>query len=378
MHAIVSGAGVAGLALAGRLARDGWTVDVVERAAAPRRAGYLLDLHGAGYDAAEELGVLEAIAARAESFGELRAVDAAGRVRGRATIGADRAVDGRWLTVLRPMLVEALEASLPAGVRVRRGVQLTTAHDDGERGTVLLSDGERLEGDVLVGADGAGSRVRTLLWGDASDAVRPLGDLVAIAWVGDDPQLAADLSGRVASQVELGRQLVVAPLGASEVTGLALLRGVPAAEARRAIAAMGVLGRRAVRAIREPYVEAVAQTRVEPWVRGRAVLLGDAAASMSLAAGTGASLALAGAARLADELAWARHPSDVRAGLAAFERDWRPDVEREQAHARRAAAAVAPGSRVELEAQRALWRAAAVPGVTQLVARATGGVTRRA
>ena len=35
MHAIVSGAGVAGLALAGRLALDGWTVEVVERVGLP-------------------------------------------------------------------------------------------------------------------------------------------------------------------------------------------------------------------------------------------------------------------------------------------------------------------------------------------------------
>ncbi|WP_404311707.1 FAD-dependent monooxygenase [Agrococcus terreus] len=379
MHAIVSGAGVAGLALAGRLARDGWTVEVVERAPSPRTAGYLMDLWGLGYDAAEELGVLAAIERRAESFAELRAVDAAGRVRGRVPIGAiGGAVRGRWLTVLRPQLVEALAESLPEGVRVRYGAQLETVHDDGERVTALLSDGERLEGDVLVGADGIGSRVRRLLWGQDANAVRPIADLLAVAWIGEDPQLAADLGGRVATQVELGRQLLIAPLGATEVSGLAVLRGVPASEARDAIAGMGVLGRRAVRAIRAPYVDRVAQTEVAPWVRGRTVLLGDACGGVSLVAGQGASLALAGAARLAEELAYARHPSDVRAGLDAFERDWRPVVEREQARGRRAAAAFAPATRVELEAQRALWRATAVPGVTQLVARAAGGVTTRA
>lgn len=377
MHAIVSGAGVAGLALAGRLALDGWTVDVVERARAPRASGYLIDFFGPGFEAAERLGLLPALRARAESYGELRSVDAAGRVRGRLPISlVEQAVAGRYLTILRPRIVEALQASLPEGVRMRWGVQVETAHDDGARVQVLLSDGERLEADALVGADGAGSRVRQLLWGPHAQFVRPLADLLAVAWTGDDAELSADLGGRVAMQVELDRQLVVAPLEGSGVTGFAVLRGVAPARARASIAAMGALGRRAVRGIREPYVDHVAQTVVQPWVRGRVVLLGDACAAVSLVAGQGASLAIAGAEKLAEELAWARHPGDVTAGLAAYERDWRPIIEREQARGRRAAAAFAPHTRLELEANRALWRAAAIPGVVHLVARAATGVTK--
>ena len=160
------------------------------------------------------------------------------------------------------------------------------------------------------------------------------------------------------------------------MTGFAVLRGVAPAGARRAISELGVLGRRAVRAVRDPYVDDVAQSVVEPWVRGRVVLLGDACAAVSLLAGQGASLAIAGAERLAEELAFARHPSDVTAGLDAYERDWRPVIEREQARGRRAQSTFAPHTRLELEAQRAVWKAAALPGVAQLVARAAGGVTK--
>ena len=377
MHAIVSGAGVAGLALAGRLARDGWSVEIVERAPAPRASGYLIDFFGPGFEAAERLGLLPGLRARAEAYDELRSVDASGRVRARLPIAlVERALAGRYLTILRPRIVEALTEALPAGVRIRWGTQLETVHDDGTTVHVLLSDGERREADVLVGADGVGSRVRQLAWGPSSGFVRPLGDLLAVAWVSEDAELHRDLAGKVGMQLELDRQLVVAPLGDTGVTGFAVLRGVAPADARAAIRQLGVLGRRAVRSIREPYVDAVAQTVVEPWVRGRVVLLGDACAAVSLLAGQGASLAIAGAERLAEELAFARHPSDVVAGLAAYERDWRPVIEREQARARRAQATFAPHTRLELETQRAVWRAAAVPGVAQLVARAAGGVTK--
>src|SRR5690606_19480368 len=136
---------------------------------------------------------------------------------------------------------------------------------------------------------------RQLVWGESGDFVRPVGDLLAVAWIGDDAALNADLEGKVAMQLELDRQLVVAPLGEAGVTGFAVLRGVGAGDAKRAIAELGVLGRRAVRAVRDPYIDEVAQTVVEPWVRGRTVLLGDACAAVSLLAGQGASLAIAGA-----------------------------------------------------------------------------------
>ncbi|SFS13987.1 2-polyprenyl-6-methoxyphenol hydroxylase [Agrococcus baldri] len=377
MHAIVSGAGVAGLALAGRLALDGWTVEIVERAPGPRASGYLIDFFGPGYDAAERLGLLPRLRSRAEHFDELRSVDASGRVRGRLPIAlVEQAVAGRYMTILRPQIVAALAEAVPDGVRMRWGTQVEAVHDDGAHVQVLLSDGDRVEADLLVGADGVGSRVRQLVWGTAGGFVRPVGDLLAVAWIGDDAALNADLEGKVAMQLELDRQLVVAPLGEEGVTGFAVLRGVGAADARRAVAELGVLGRRAVRAVRDPYIDEVAQTVVAPWVRGRTVLLGDACAAVSLLAGQGASLAIAGAERLAEELAFARHPSDVTAGLAAFERDWRPIVEREQARGRRAQATFAPHTRLELEAQRAIWKAAAMPGVAQLVAKAAGGVTK--
>lgn len=378
MHAIISGAGVAGLALAGLLARAGWGVDVVERAEGPRTSGYLIDFFGPGLDAAERTGLLPALRERAESFAELRSVDAAGHVRGRIPMQLiERALAGRYLTILRPEIVAALADALPGSVRLRWGVQVDAARTDAGRVGVTLSDGECLDGDLLVGADGIGSRVRHLLWGPREAFVRPIERLIALAWIGDDPGLAADLGGRVATQIERDRQLVVAPLGTDRVTGFAVLRGVAAPDALAAIEGMGVLGRRAVPAIHEPYLDDVAQSVVEPWVRGPVVLLGDAGAAVSLLAGQGASLALAGAERLAAHLASATDAAGVAAGLAAFERGWRPLIEREQARGRRAAATFAPHSRLRLLAQHAVMRAAGVPGVAALVARAAGGVTKR-
>lgn len=64
MKAVVCGAGITGLAMAGKLAQDGVEVVVLERAPAPREQGYMIDFFGAGFDAAEELGALPRRAAR--------------------------------------------------------------------------------------------------------------------------------------------------------------------------------------------------------------------------------------------------------------------------------------------------------------------------
>lgn len=377
MHALISGAGVAGLTIARSLARAGWSVDVVERAPAPRSSGYLIDFFGAGFDAADRLGLLPSLRERAESYAELRSVDADGRVRARLPIDlVSAAVGGRYMTILRPQIVEALHAGLPDSVRIRWGTQIASLEDDGELVRVELEDGDRLDMHLVIGADGIGSRVRELAWGPRGDYVRPVADLIAIAWIGSDARLAADLGDHVAMQTEVRRQLVVAPLESDGVTGFAMLRGVDETQAIDAVARMGVLGRRAAPAIVEPYLDRVEQSIVPSWSRGRVVLLGDAGVAVSLLAGQGASLAVAGAEQLAAALTSVSEPSGIPAALDDFERAWRPTAEREQARGRSTASTFAPATAIEVGIQRLVWRAAGLPGVARLVAKAAGGVTK--
>ena len=79
MRAIVSGAGIAGLASALALLRQGWEVLVVERAPGLRAGGYMIDFFGPGYDAAERLGVLDALKVAASDVAEVDFVDGEGR-----------------------------------------------------------------------------------------------------------------------------------------------------------------------------------------------------------------------------------------------------------------------------------------------------------
>jgi 2-polyprenyl-6-methoxyphenol hydroxylase-like FAD-dependent oxidoreductase len=75
------------------------------------------------------------------------------------------------LPISRPALIECLEDFLPAGSVVERPVAEVVAKS-GLRPVVRFQDGEEVEVDLVVGADGISSIVRKSLFGEV-DAIRP-------------------------------------------------------------------------------------------------------------------------------------------------------------------------------------------------------------
>ena len=80
------------------------------------------------------------------------------------------------------------------------------------------------------------------------------------------------------------------------------------------------------------YFDAVSQIELPAWSLGRAALVGDAAYCPSLLAGEGSAFAMAGAYILAGEL---QQADGDPAAFAAYERRFRPFIERKQKSARR-------------------------------------------
>ena len=115
------------------------------------------------------------------------------------------------------------------------------------------------------------------------------------------------------------------------------------------------------------YLDEVAHVVMPRWSEGRIVLLGDAAFAVSLFAGKGATLAMAGAVVLADALA--DGPDEIDAALAAYEARLRPWVETAQRMARRNIHLFAPANRFQLLAREAMLRLAARPFLVPLVRR---------
>ena len=78
MKIAISGAGVAGPALAHWLLRTGHEPTLIEEAPEFRAGGYVIDFWGIGYDVIEKMGILPEVLARGYQVQEVRLVKGSG------------------------------------------------------------------------------------------------------------------------------------------------------------------------------------------------------------------------------------------------------------------------------------------------------------
>ncbi|MGH3671127.1 MAG: FAD-dependent monooxygenase, partial [Pseudonocardiaceae bacterium] len=109
---------------------------------------------------------------------------------------------------------------------------------------------------------------------------------------------------------------------------------------------------------------------IPQWSRGRVTLLGDACQAVSLLAGQGASLAVAGAYLLGEQLASA--PS-IGSALARYQQLWQPVIAEKQQVARRGARWFLPSSGLQRWSRRIILNLTGIPGVDQAVATTLAG-----
>ncbi|MCO6009807.1 FAD-dependent monooxygenase [Actinoallomurus purpureus] len=164
--AVVVGGGIGGLATALALRRQGWRVEVCERAPEFTEIGAGLSLWPNALRALAVLGL-------ADRVRELGAVESGGGVRDRA---------GRWLArtdnaeierrfglplivVHRADLVRVLVEALPERT-LRPSATVTALHDDGDA-VLVEHDRGSVSAELVVGADGLRSTVRSLRWPEA-------------------------------------------------------------------------------------------------------------------------------------------------------------------------------------------------------------------
>lgn len=371
MKALICGAGIAGLALAARLEHHGWNVTVIDRADGPRQQGYMMDFYGLGFEAVRAMGLERQLRMHASRVGEFRYVDS----NGRTSISLDyevfvKALDGDVVGIMRPALERMLRHTLGDGVQVRYGTTIRRLEDT----TAELSDGTMLEADVMVGADGIHSHIRSLTFGPERDYLHYLG-MHTSAFTFHDPELFEKVHDQFMLTETLDRQLGLYGLQDGDVAAFTVHRSpdeTPPGDAREALrrefSGMGDVVDRALAHCppsAQMYYDAVAQIRMPQWTRGRIALVGDAAHAVSLVAGQGASLGVAGAYVLAEMLA--TH-SSVPHALAEYQRRWRPvatgiqDASRE-----RAIEVFLPRSPRTLLLRRWVLRAMRIPGLPHLM-----------
>jgi 2-polyprenyl-6-methoxyphenol hydroxylase-like FAD-dependent oxidoreductase len=327
---LISGAGIAGPALAYWLLKYGFEPTIVESAPRFRDGGYMIDVWGTGYDLIERFGLMQQVRDRAYVFDKLKFVDQQGkRLSGFGGEVFRRALGGRFFSIPRGDLAHALFDSIEDRVEILYGNSIARLQPASDGVVAEFMQGEPRGFDLVIGADGLHSRVRELAFGPEAQFEKYLGFCAASFITDDYPHrdegtyVSFAQPGRQISRYAMrgGRTAFLLVFAADNTPKIAahdtegqkqLLRakfGGDGWESREILARLD--------AADDLYFDAVSQIRMPQWSRGRVALLGDAGYCPSLLAGAGSAFAMLGAYVLAGELRNAH--GDPALAFAAYE-----------------------------------------------------------
>jgi 2-polyprenyl-6-methoxyphenol hydroxylase-like FAD-dependent oxidoreductase len=338
MHVLVVGAGVAGLALAGRLTAAGIEVDVVEKTPT-WSSGTGIYLPGNAVRAMRDLGIADRVMAAGKVIRRRRYLSSDG-----GTL-FEIDVEDFWRHVSPPIgvhrthLHQALLTPID-GSAVHLGSTVVGISQDGFVVAAEFSDGHREDFDLVVGADGVHSMVRRLVFGEGAERSASLG---AISWRSVVPN-SWDLDSWT---VWTGRDslLLTVPIDDDRVyvfasTSSDIHAGRSWSPDDVAALFDGFTGpvRDVVESMNatpeEVYFSPLDQVDQRPWHRERVVLIGDAAHAMAPTMAQGAALAMEDAIVLSELLVSSPDPDSA---VTAFEERRRPRVEWVRQHTERQA-----------------------------------------
>jgi len=322
---LVVGGGIAGTTLAISLQRSGMRAEIVDIANDVVGVGILLTTNA--MRAMQHIALLDACVEQGVACNKSRVHDAAGNFL------MDTAVPNgigpqypNSIGMERPALARVLRTeALNAGATIRLGLTVERVDNLDDRAVVQFTDGSSGEYDLVVGADGLYSHMRSLMLGDATPPVEEVGQSAWRWYTKRHPSITTTtfFHGR--------RKLGFVPLSKYSMY-LLIVDGVPASMKLSPEEALEELRSR-LNEFTAPIIADLLPTLTSdsyisyrplgqlwvdgPWHRGRIALIGDAAHGVLPHLGNGGGMAIEDGIVLSEELL---ANDDVEEALVRFRR----------------------------------------------------------
>jgi len=344
MKAIIVGGGIAGPVAALALRKAGIEAAVYEaHGQTADGVGGILSLAPNGQNALQTIDAVEGVRRIGQAIPDMVIADGSGR-----RFGTFTALPGLppSLVLWRSDLYRALwDHAIANGIRMEHGKRLVEVVETPSAITAVFADGTRESGDILIGADGIRSTVRSLI-----DPNAPSPQYTGLLGFGGHAIGSGVSPHSDAMYFVFGKQAFLG-YWAVPSGGIAWFSNLPHPEPMTMSRAREVPREQWWQILREAHAEDIPGRvlvehtgadrlhvmgageilpNVPSWHRGRMVLVGDSAHAPSSSSGQGASLAVESAIELARCL---RDIPDISGAFAAYERMRRPRVEKVAADA---------------------------------------------
>lgn len=351
LKVLISGAGIAGNALAFWLSRLGHDVTVIERFPNLRATGLQIDLRGHGIEVLRRMGLEQSFRSKSAPEQGMQIVGKSGRRL--AYFPANESGQGTQgftseFEIMRGDLCNLIYDPTKDRAKYVFGTSIESFEQNDSSVQIRFTDGKTGSFDLLVGADGQGSCTRRMMLGsDSADALIPLGgDYIAYFTI---PRPMQEGEGYIGTMYTSPGRAVMTRRHSPHTIQVYLicysnsdrLQGVRRGDVKEEKKAVSKFFQGAgwqtdelLKSMQDAddfYCERMGIVKMKNWSRGCVTLVGDAASCPSANTGMGTTSGIVGAYVLAGEIG--RHCADsnisdadngIAAALKAYEQKFQP------------------------------------------------------